>query len=92
MKKIFILLAAACMMLSACGQTSLKPWTKGGFDTHKYRNVFAEMGYSQKEIGAILGCTAEKVKSRMRQARVKLREELERGEGTERGKGGKRRG
>ena len=49
-------------------------------------------GYSQKEIGAILGCTAEKVKSRMRQARVKLREELERGEGTERGKGGKRRG
>ena len=54
MKRIFILLAAACMMLSACGQTSLKPWTKGGFDTHKYRNVFAEMGYSQKEIDAKL--------------------------------------
>ena len=54
MKKILILLAAACLMLSACGQTKLKPWTKGGFDTHKYRNVFAEMGYSQKEIDARL--------------------------------------
>lgn len=41
-------------MLPACGQKKLKPWTKGGFDTHKYRNVFAEMGYPKKEIDAKL--------------------------------------
>lgn len=27
-----------------------KPWTKGGMETRQYRNFFAEMGYSQKEI------------------------------------------
>ena len=26
-----------------------KPWTKGGFDTRRYRNLFAEMGYSRSE-------------------------------------------
>ena len=41
-------------LLPACAQKNLKPWTKGGFDTHKYRNVFAEMGYPQKEIDAKL--------------------------------------
>ena len=42
------------IVLPACGQKKLKPWTKGGFDTHKYRNVFAEMGYPKKEIDAKL--------------------------------------
>ena len=42
------------LVLPACGQKKLKPWTKGGFDTHKYRNVFAEMGYPKKEIDAKL--------------------------------------
>lgn len=30
------------------------PWTEGAFKTGKYRNVFAEMGYSQQEIDAKL--------------------------------------
>ncbi|MDO4867287.1 MAG: sigma-70 family RNA polymerase sigma factor [Clostridia bacterium] len=33
-------------------------------------------GYSQKEIGAIVGATPEQVKSRVRQAREKLRKDL----------------
>ena len=28
------------------------PWTEGAFDTGKYRNIFAEMGYSSQEIDA----------------------------------------
>ena len=54
MKKILILLAAACITLAAGAQTSLKPWTQGGFDTHKYRSVFAEMGHPQSEVDAKL--------------------------------------
>ena len=49
MKKIFIVLAAVLMVVS-CKPKALKPWDKGGFETGKYRNVFAEMGYSKKEI------------------------------------------
>ncbi len=30
--------------------TALTPWDKGAFETHKYRNLFAELGYSQKDI------------------------------------------
>jgi endo-1,4-beta-D-glucanase Y len=30
------------------------PWTKGALTTHEYRNVFSEMGYSQKEVNAKL--------------------------------------
>lgn len=32
--------------------TQLKPWEKGGFETKKYRNLLAELGYSQKQIDA----------------------------------------
>ena len=50
MKKLLLIFFTATLALSACGQKELKPWTQGGFETHKYRNVFAEMGYSGKEI------------------------------------------
>ena len=53
MKKILILIACLAP-LAACGQQTLKPWTKGGLDTGKYRNVFQEMGYAPKEIDAKL--------------------------------------
>ncbi|MBO6064601.1 MAG: glycoside hydrolase, partial [Bacteroidales bacterium] len=43
-----------CVAGSAQAQDSLKPWTKGGFETHQYRSVFAEMGYPQAEIDAKL--------------------------------------
>lgn len=49
MKKILFSLAAVCV-LSSCGHNLSKPWDKGGFETGKYRNVFAEMGYPQSEI------------------------------------------
>lgn len=34
--------------------TSLQPWQKGGFETGRYRNLFAELGYSQQQIDAKL--------------------------------------
>ena len=49
--------AVAVGMLAAStvnAQNVLKPWTKGGFETHQYRSVFAEMGYAQEEIDAKL--------------------------------------
>lgn len=45
-------------------------------------------GYSQKEIGAIVGATPEQVKARIRQARAKLKSAL----GEDAGKGGRRHG
>jgi len=60
MRKIMIVLAAA-LCLCACGDKQLKPWKKGGFETHKYRNVFAEMGYPKKEIDAKLEAIFQEV-------------------------------
>ena len=53
MRRLFILAAAAGLSLAAAAQP-LEPWTKGGFETHRYRNVFAEMGYAPAEIDAKL--------------------------------------
>ena len=53
MRRLFTLLAVL-LPLAACGSQQLKPWTKGGFETHKYRSVFAEMGYPQAEVDAKL--------------------------------------
>lgn len=33
---------------------AMKPWSKGAWETGKYRNIFLEAGYSQKEIDAKL--------------------------------------
>jgi oligosaccharide reducing-end xylanase len=30
------------------------PWTKGALETNRYRNLFVEMGYSQKQVDAKL--------------------------------------
>lgn len=60
MKKLIVLLAVACT-LAACNPSLHKPWTKGGLETGKYRNVFKEMGYSQKEIDAKLNSIYEEV-------------------------------
>lgn len=60
MKKLLIA-AAALLMLCSCGEKQLKPWDKGGFETGKYRNVFAEMGYSKKDIDAKLNAIYEEV-------------------------------
>ena len=60
MKRLLLLLAVL-LPLAACGGKQLKPWTKGGFETHRYRNVFREMGYSQKEIDAKLESVFQEV-------------------------------
>ena len=46
--------AGLCAASTLNAQNELKPWTKGGFETHQYRSVFAEMGYAQKDIDAKL--------------------------------------
>lgn len=53
----FLLLTVVSAMASPlAGQVSESekalhaPWTKGAFETRQYRNVFAEMGYTQEEI------------------------------------------
>ena len=42
----------AAMLLMSLPLLAGKPWTKGGFETKKYRNLFVEMGYSQKDVDA----------------------------------------
>ena len=49
MKKLIIAMSLTMAATMSFGQLK-KPFTKGGFETGKYRNVFLEAGYSQKEI------------------------------------------
>ena len=54
MKKALVIISAL-IALASCGAPSIKePWSKGGLETGKYRNVFLEAGYSQEEIDAKL--------------------------------------
>ncbi|MBQ0043808.1 MAG: glycoside hydrolase [Bacteroidales bacterium] len=50
MKRFFLTVAAGLCLVACAPKGIQKPWDKGGLETHKYRNVFAEMGYSQAEI------------------------------------------
>ncbi|WP_394700348.1 glycosyl hydrolase family 8 [uncultured Bacteroides sp.] len=47
----FVLL---CITICQTAKSSMKPWEKGAFETGKYRNLFAEAGYAQKDINAKL--------------------------------------
>lgn len=54
-KKISLLVFVLCslLLLASCNQRrqdNLTPWTKGAFETRKYRNMFNEMGYLENEI------------------------------------------
>ena len=51
MKKALLLIA---MLVSVLGSSAQKPWTKGGFETRKYRNVFVENGYKKAQVEAKL--------------------------------------
>ncbi len=44
----------ASMMMLTANAMAFTPWTRGGFETGKYRNVFVEMGYSQADVDAKL--------------------------------------
>ncbi|WP_294632729.1 glycosyl hydrolase family 8 [uncultured Bacteroides sp.] len=51
MKNLLYLLLCLIIGTSCSRQTSLiKPWEKGAFETQKYRNLFAEMGYKQIDV------------------------------------------
>ncbi len=52
MKKIFALTLLLMSTLSISAQNG--PWTRGGFETHQYRNVLVEMGYDPKDVEAKL--------------------------------------
>jgi len=49
--KLIIIAILAVMTMQA---KALNPWTKGGFETGQYRNVFVEMGYQPAEVEAKL--------------------------------------
>ncbi len=42
------------MMTYTIGILALTPWTKGGFETGKYRNLFVEVGYKPADVDAKL--------------------------------------
>ena len=50
MKKFFIL----GLLLCAVTAQALTPWTRGAFETRKYRNLFVEMGYQPAAVEAKL--------------------------------------
>ncbi|MDR1406782.1 MAG: glycoside hydrolase [Tannerella sp.] len=54
MKKILLLIATASVVACNPANRELKPWDKGAFETGRYRNLFAETGYSASEIDARL--------------------------------------
>lgn len=39
-------------ILMSLGTHAFEPWKKGAFETRKYRNLFVEMGYRQKDVDA----------------------------------------
>ena len=51
MKRI---LTVATLLTLSSYMWALTPWTKGAFETQKYRNVFVEMGYKQADVDAKL--------------------------------------
>ena len=54
MKTSFYIIALFSFLLFGCNrqcsQTPLSPWIEGAFETQEYRNLFNEIGYSEKEI------------------------------------------
>ena len=52
MKKSIIL--TLIMLITVVNAIALNPWTKGGFETGQYRNVFVEMGYKSADVDAKL--------------------------------------
>ena len=49
MRKAIVLVSFFVLSIHA---TAFTPWTKGGFETGQYRNLFTEMGYSEAEVDA----------------------------------------
>ncbi len=46
-KKMIVIMALVAICLDA---SAISPWTKGAFETGKYRNLFVEMGYDEGEV------------------------------------------
>ncbi len=56
MHKIFSCMLLLCVGFTSCTSVpkELRPWDAGAFETGKYRNLFAELGYPQSEVDAKL--------------------------------------
>ena len=56
MKRKLFLSSYSLFLLFFCSVNIMAqtPWTKGGFETGKYRNLFVEMGYKQADVDAKL--------------------------------------
>ena len=53
-KLLRLIILLSCMQLTNCASAAQRPWDKGAFETGKYRNLLAEMGYKQHEVDAKL--------------------------------------
>lgn len=51
MKKLIVFAVMAAMTIQ---MKAITPWTKGGFETDKYRNVFVDFGYDPAQVDAKL--------------------------------------
>lgn len=51
MKKLIVFAFMAAMTIQ---MKAITPWTKGGFETDKYRNIFVEFGYEPAQVDAKL--------------------------------------
>ena len=51
MKKLIMITA---LLALTAQMKAFTPWTKGGFETGQYRNVFVEMGYESEAVEAKL--------------------------------------
>lgn len=52
MKRTLTLLCVLVLTAVGIKAQSYAPWTKGAFETGKYRNLFVEMGYGKKDVDA----------------------------------------
>ena len=51
MKKLIVFAVMAAMTIQ---MKAITPWTKGGFETDRYRNVFVDFGYDPAQVDAKL--------------------------------------
>lgn len=50
MKRIITIVILTLSLTLCYGAKPLKPWTQGGFESGKYRNLFVELGYKKADV------------------------------------------
>ncbi len=51
---LFLVMTSVFISCQEKSEKGLTPWETGAFESHRYRNLFAEIGYTQEEIDAKL--------------------------------------